>query len=456
MKLKALNIIASLFIAACVITSCLDSDGIVYDTDYSASITAFSIADSIVTYYPSTTEAGKDTTLSTSVVGTDYPFVIDQNNGRIYNADSLPVGTDISKVVVDITADGYYIFIEAGDNDSLWVETDSLNFENPIYFKVLSAMNTFGKIYQAQINVHQQDPDVLSWTKMNSNLSADIQAQKAVYANNCIYVFAEQASQVAVTFSTNGKEWTELQAIDIPVKADYSSVLAWNNKLYVLANQELYTSENGVNWTKVETSQTFSSLLAACKTKIVATDADNKYVESADVVNWESYETLSEDFPKSPYSYATYALSTNANLERLVLMGSNPVVTDTTNVVWSQIDNEHRWVPMTYEDNKELCPNFENPTIIRYDGKLFAFGGPATDGGNLNAFASFYSSIDNGISWEPVTEDVLFPEEFQTLYHTAEGNYSCIVDSQNFIWLIWSKSGEVWRGRINKLGFKKQ
>ena len=42
MKLKVLNIISCLFVAACVITSCLDSDDMVYETNYKSSITAFS------------------------------------------------------------------------------------------------------------------------------------------------------------------------------------------------------------------------------------------------------------------------------------------------------------------------------------------------------------------------------------------------------------------------------
>ena len=197
MKLKVLNIIACLFVAACAITSCLDSEDIVYETNYNASITAFSF-DSIITYYPSVTKEGKDTTLSKYVVGSKYPFVIDQIRGQIYNADSLPKGTDISKVVVDINTDGYYVFIEAGENDSIWAETDSLDFTKPIQFKVLSEMSTFGQIYTAQINVHQQDPDTMNWTKLTSNFSTEIKAQKAVYVNNSIFVFTDNETQVAV------------------------------------------------------------------------------------------------------------------------------------------------------------------------------------------------------------------------------------------------------------------
>lgn len=455
MKLKVLNIIACLFIAACVITSCLDSDDVVYETNYSASITAFSF-DSIVTYYPSVTSEGKDTTLSKKVVGSNYPFIIDQVKGQIYNTDSLPVGTDISKVVVNIQADSYYIFIEAGENDTIWASTDSLDFTQPIQFKVLSAMNTFGQLYTAQINVHQQNPDTMSWTKMTSNLSTDIKGQKAVYLNGNIFVFSENETQTIVTSTEDGKEWTPIQAIDLSIKADYRSAIVWNEKIYIIANNVLYASENGINWTKVETEQSFSTLIASCKNKMIGTDAENYYIESADAINWERHNSIPTDFPSAPFSFASYTLSTNASMERIVLMGNNSVEADTTNVVWGQIDNEHEWASMTYEGNKALCPKFENPTMIHYNNKLYAFGGPATDGKALTAFEQFYSSKDNGISWEPVTTIFAFPEEFKTIYEQAEGNYSCIVDNDNFIWVIWSKTGEVWRGRINKLGFIKQ
>lgn len=61
--------------------------------------------------------------------------------------------------------------------------------------------------------------------------------------------------------------------------------------------------------------------------------------------------------------------------------------------------------------------------------------------------------MNHGITWKPVSRYVFFPTEFTDLYNQADGNYSYVVDKNNFLWIIWSRSGEVWRGRINKLGF---
>ena len=116
MKLKVLNIVIGMFIAACAITSCLDADMAEYEYSSSASITAFSITDSIVTKHEIALNPDIDlidTVITTSILGSDYPFIINQNEGLIYNADSLPFGTDVSKVVVSITADTYGIYVVA-------------------------------------------------------------------------------------------------------------------------------------------------------------------------------------------------------------------------------------------------------------------------------------------------------------------------------------------------------
>ena len=460
MKLKVLNIIIGLFIMACCITSCLDSDVQEYELSSNSSITAFSITDSIITRYPAVVN-GKDTTLSKSVVGKNYPFVINQNEGLIYNPDSLPMGTDVSKVVIDIAADTEWIYIVA-EKDSVWNAEDSLSFVKPIQFKVLAQNGTFGRIYTAKINVSQQDPELLAWSQLKGNFSKNIQAQKAVYMNNHIYVFGDTDSQVVMTMTStqDGKTWSEPTSIDIPVKADYTSAMAWGNQLYMLADGELYTSENGLNWAKAETTQRFSKLLANIYSeysqKLVGVDANNYYIESTDGLTWDCYEAMPANFPTSQTVFASYALDTNDKLGKIIVLGNSPTATDTTTVAWTQLNDESYWTELSLEDNRYACPNFENIHMIHYNDMLYAFGGAAQHKGAIDAFTKIYASEDDGISWSPITEKILFPEEFNALYDQAEGNYSCIVDDQQYIWIMWGQTGEVWRGRINKLGFDKQ
>ena len=137
-------------------------------------------------------------------------------------------------------------------------------------------------------------------------------------------------------------------------------------------------------------------------------------------------------------------------------MGYNPANKDTANVIWTQLATDQEWTNLAYENNKLLCPNFENPSMIHYNNQLYAFGGPIQGLKESKAFSHLYTSMDNGITWKKITELVMFPEEFSQLYQKANGNYSFVIDQDNFLWIMWSETGEVWRGRINKLGFDRK
>ena len=108
------------------------------------------------------------------------------------------------------------------------------------------------------------------------------------------------------------------------------------------------------------------------------------------------------------------------------------------------------------EDNPNSCPNLRNASMIFYNDQLYVFGGPGKNGGSAKAFDYFYSSKDNGIGWEKVIKGATFPEEFNNLYAQSSGCYSCTIDNENYLWIMWGKTGDVWRGRINKLGFINQ
>lgn len=462
MKIKFLTVIASLFAAAFMITSCLDDNTVEYEYSSNASITAFSIYGNIETQYIDSVHYGKDTTLVATVTGTDYPFVIDQGQRLIYNRDSLPVGTDVSKVVVSITADTSWILMTTEeDKDTTWISTDSLNFENPVKFKVVAYSGVMGPTYTAKINVHKQVPDSLQWTYMGNGFDTTVEAQKAVTLNDRIYVFAQQDAGVGVTSTSihDGKSWTALEATDLPDGADYSSVMAWGDGLYMLADGSLYRSTDGVAWTKVETDARLNCLIANVASEwnknLYAVNADNRFVESRDGVTWTVGEEVPPYFPKTNLSYAVSPLETNAFIERLTVMGDNGIATDTASVVWTRLTTEDRWENYPVgEEEQEYCPKLSNMGMIYYNEQLYAFGGPGQDSkGEIAAFSRFYGSKNQGITWEALTRNVLFPEEFTDLYRQAGGYYSFAVDKNNFLWIIWSKSGQVWRGRINKLGF---
>jgi hypothetical protein len=65
----------------------------------------------------------------------------------------------------------------------------------------------------------------------------------------------------------------------------------------------------------------------------------------------------------------------------------------------------------------------------------------------------FYVSRDNGIAWRPQES------YYQRLPEELGGDnsqFAATVDSSNYIWIINSgDNGGVWKGILNRLGFKK-
>ena len=447
--------------------SCLNNEESNVELSSNTSITAFSIEGNINTYYTEKTSAGKDTTITVTISGNNYPFVINQNSRLIYNVDSLPVGTNIKKVVVSISADSQYILIvnqEDNTKDSLWTSTDSLNFENPIKFKVVSQSGAYGPIYTAKINVHKQEPDSLTWSQVKGNFSgASITKQKAVTFSNRIYVFGLMNGKTISTYTSmnDGKTWSTPTEVVVQ-NADYSSVMVWGNEIYILADKTLYKSTDAVNWSKVTNAPSLTRMVANyhlsdTNAKLWAINSDNKFVYTANGTTWTIGESVNSNFPTKNLSYAFYSLSHNSSLNRMVVMGNNPsLTTDSTSTVWSNLNTENKWVAYPFNNNLKYCPNFANITMIYYNSNLYAFGGECDNIEKpLTPFKKFYVSTNGGANWKAINSKIMFPSTFAALYGEAEGNYSCTVDSNNYIWIMWSKTGGVWKGIINKLGFDK-
>jgi hypothetical protein len=454
--------------AAFMMTSCLDSDDTEYTYSSNASITAFSI-DDIETEYTTQID-GVDTTLTATVTGDDYTFVIDQTQHLIYNVDSLPCGTDVTKVVAEITADTSYILItdqEATEaTDTLWTSGDSLDFTKPIIMKVYAYDGTYGEPYTVKLNVHQVVPDSLVWSNLsagNDFKGAVDRGQKAVCFKQRIYVFEDAADQVQLTSTAtnDGRHWTALTELPLAEKADYQSVMVWGDALYVLAGQQLYRSTDAETWEAVSGASDLTTLVASIYTdrhqQMVAVDADGYLTQTADGHEWTPTELLPEGFPLTGLASAGYELQSNPALYRLVVMGDNASATDTMHVAWAKLNNDATWGNMLPAvSSTTFMPRLKDVAMIAYDNKLYAFGGPNERGSqSIDAFASFYVSLDGAASWEAVTASLFFPDEFPTYYSQAGGRFAYVVDENQYLWILWGGQTGVWRGRVNRLGFDK-
>lgn len=472
MKIKFLPLIAVLFAATSIMTSCLDNDveQITYTSE--TSITGFSLGTLNIDRIGKD-QNGEDSAYVDTLNCSDYPFTINQLTREIENKDSLPYGTHIDKVITSITYDaGALAYRPKGaDTDTLWTSTDSIDFSGdtykmstitPIEFKVYAYSGAIGQAYKVKVNVHQQIPDTIAWKKFDNFFSnGNLSKQKAVYANGKVYVFGENGGthiEYSDVSDDNPKPWVTITD-NVPADIDTYSATACAGYIYFLAgtNKQLYKLDVNSNEITSVDAETFEMLIGGNDIKselyAVKNGESGIYRENTWTKDTDPFTQFQAD---QPFFSNTTTASYNSNITTTVALCYNQgnTANDTTALVFNRISSDNKWEKRM--QNLPL-PNLENVTMIYYDGKLYAFGGGY---GEIKPFSQFYCSTDNGLCWRPVTECMAFPAEFSELYTAHSKNYSCAVTPKlesetsrgNFIWIVW-EDGSICRGRINRLGF---
>ena len=418
-----------------------------------AILKSFSIGD-LKSKYPTFTAEGVDTFETKTITGSSLPFSIDQAAGLVYNADSLPFATKVDKVVVNMGLSGYATILD--DSTGLYesfLSTDSIDFTTPRKFRVTSLDSEHHKDYTISVNVHQVEPEMMVWSM--DSLSCAILPQRAIEYNGDMCLFGEEDGIPVVATSPLGgvPSFSVAPLEGLPATADLSTVQLFGGALYLVAADGIYTSHNAIEW----------SLCHACSDAIAivgASDSDGKMwvatgnglLTTADGMNYENAGTLPEDFPLYGVSIVSYPLKHNKGIVRYMLVGYTTEAMDGAPAVWSKLSTEDGWT--RYESSAYPCPSLEGLAVVRYDDFLYAFGGAGVvQGEAVKAFSSFYISRDNGITWKS-------PEGFyQRMPAALQGNdaqFAATVDSGNFVWIVCAgeKKCVVWKGVINRLGFK--
>ena len=108
--------------------------------------------------------AGKDTTYVVNLTGALYPLYIDQLNNRIYNADSLPVGTHVEKTVFSAFNATGTVLIKSlhTDADTMFVMTDSTDCSVPRQLTVYSSDGLSRRTYRLEVNLHKEEGSVFA------------------------------------------------------------------------------------------------------------------------------------------------------------------------------------------------------------------------------------------------------------------------------------------------------
>jgi len=385
------------------------------------------------------------------LVGLDTVFFsIDLQNAQIFNADSLPFGTRIDKLVPKLTtlegaSEARFIMTRPGLPDSisdyLTNPNDSIDFSNgPVSLFMRSPDGKVERTYTVKVNVHQQKSDSLAWGRVAyRNLPGELAAPvrqhttataEAVY---CLTVDASGLYCLASAHDPSAEEWTNVKP-SFGFTPDIDSfTAAADGSLYILATDGiLYTSSDGIAWTECAGISSMSHIYGAYGGGIVGACHDGEawrlksYPAAIDVA-------IPAEMPvggTSPSVSFSFPMSAS---EQLVFIGGRRADGHLSNASWgfdgSNLVALSTRTPVPALEDMVLLPYFTFRTSTQWvtttHAALFAFGGKDATG---LPNRSVYVSTDYGVTWRkgdslvqlpsyipaPVgAQAVVFPERYE-------------------------------------------
>lgn len=399
-----------------------DDLDITYDTNSNTAITSFNI------------KANKKI-----LVGLDSVFfTIDLNKYSIFNADSLPKGTDVSKLLVDIGNSGSSkIVIKYTDfktQEKKEIEysstnyTDSINFLDDVTITVTSLNELKSKTYDVKVNVHNTETDSLCWGSMQySALPANGTpvSQGTVMLNDKLYCFTADA-QGNVSLATtatpdNTDSWT-LQQLTLPFKPALESIDATSNTIYMLADDgTLYSSTDAATWQSA--GQKWESTLGAINNTLIGIKQEDGKLVFACYPDKDGFNAaeVPADFPVTGVS-SMYVFKNKWSTEPQGIITGGRCADGTLSPSTWGFDGKN-WAKFgnlpenTALENVTIFPYFTfktdntNWTTTEYS-TLFALGGSTSDG---TIQRKVFISRDNGINWLLADNLLQLPKEMPSL-----------------------------------------
>ena len=270
-------------------------------------------------------------------------FTIDLVSGNIYNADSLPYGTDISHLVANMefsSPSKVEIYIK-GKDDSGNDKTTTINYlESPsdsidfsggrgsVTMIVVAADGTTQRDYVIDVRVHQVKADSLIWENLSgSGLPAsDAVAQKTLMKDGSVYCFTENESGEYSLFktATPGQGNCQKGTISGISDLDINSIIVSPEGFFALVgtsdSKTLVSSSDGVSWSPVVGSSAFYSLIGMYESTLLGIVKDGSAYKYASYPQQGELTAVPADFPVSGFSN-TVSYKSDWGTSQIVFVG---------------------------------------------------------------------------------------------------------------------------------------
>ncbi len=397
--------------------------------------------------------------------------------GRIYNADSLAVGTPVNKLLADIQLrDATDVELYTVNDTLEYSIKDTIDFTQPVIMKVTARDKKTVKFYDVRVNVHQQVGDSIDWKERVANPLADVSGQveaQQVYelGENLVWLLQSASGVSGYEASKDDmKVWTK-QAISGADGLDVATVRIIDGSLYGISSGKLLRSDNGTTWAEVA-SNNFVTLIGGYKvsdteTKFIAVVENSgvySFAYSMDGSTWEVDKEIKANFPIKGSSLSVQYFG--GTTERLVIAGGETADGTLTSSVWSYevdfLNGDNNW----QEFPQYNIEGYKNASLIKYtnergaiystttiDSNMWMIFGGETANGEL--ITQIYTSPNKGVGFFDALPSYAFAEGY-----TARTKQSVFVSNDLNINIFGGvdQSGDfinnIWKGRLNKVAFR--
>lgn len=377
-------------------------------------------------------------------------FAIDLQNARIYNPDSLPKGTKVNKLQINLTyatvkkAELKYVTVNGTDtiyeltNDN---KEDSLNFANgPVILRLTSMNEKVVRDYQISVNVHEMLPDSLAWgdlaysalpakgTPVAQHTTMD--GEKAA----CFTLDAAGRLSCARNINDEMTFGTPEDMGVVPAGFDINTVTVIDGAIYAVAANRLVRYTAAGAWADLSTPMSW-----------IYGEYDGRLMgySQGSVVTYPATTPVSvgAGFPVKGTSQMLVYTSEWATDPMAIMVGGQTADGKRTGATWA-FDGT-TWA----EFNEHTLPDAEGYAIAPYftfrvnsiwqvteRDAILAFGG-LTEADTCQA--TTYVSYDRGLHWSKAGDLLQLPS-----YVTPRYNAQCIVMPQTK--KVGSRAGSLW------------
>ena len=340
-----------------------------------------------------------------NIVSIPAAFTIDEVQKRIQNADSLPFGSNVSKLVAMFTAVPNSVVKVGG---VLQISGTTINdFTQSLQYVVTAQDGVTTSTYTVQVNVAKLDPKTISWQQLTPDAGwGNFHSTMFATLNNKYYMLGGTmgsfgAFSHASYVSPDGTSWSRTGAVDnngdsVP-NVESGALIGFNNQLWLLGGHK-----PGVGFAFDDvTNEAWSSSDGVAWTGSIPANATDR---------WSKRERIG-------------AVAFNS---KLWVIGGNPypafgntnMPSAAYNDVWSSSDGT-TWT--VANANPTFIARTE-PAVFVYNSKIWIVGGKDNGGNYLN---DVWNSPD-GSNWTQVTTDTIF---------TGRSGHQVVVNNNELILL---------------------